>query len=131
MDRGAIKGERLTTWEVAEDGERVCLGLEDEDGQRHAVSLPASVLSALMMTIPRMLRQALETRFSDSTRRMIHELGDWRVERAAGADAFIISLTTVDGFEVTFAVPSSRADRLGETPRFSASDTPPAGAIIN
>ncbi len=131
MNRDAITGERLTTWEVAEDGERVCLGLEDEAGQPHAVSLPASVLSALMMTIPRMLRQALEMRFADSTLRMIHELGDWRVERAAGADAFIISLATVDGFEVTFAVPSSQADRLGETLRFSADGAQSAGVTIN
>lgn len=127
----AIRGERLTTWEVAEEGERVRLGLEDEDGQPHAVSLPASVLSALMMTIPRMLRQALEKRFADSSLRMIHELGDWRVERAAAADAFIISLATVDGFEVTFAVPSSQADRLGETLRFSAHDVQPAGITVN
>jgi hypothetical protein len=128
MERDAIRGERLTTWAVAENGDRVRLGLEDEAGRVCAISLPIAVLSALMMTIPRMLHSALEARFADSSLRMIHELGDWRVERAAGADAFIVSLATPDGFEVTFAVPALQADRLGKTLRFSA-NTAAAGAV--
>lgn len=129
MDPDTIQGERLTTWEVADDGERVRLGLEDAAGRPCAVSLPVAVLSGLMMTIPRMLRRALEARFSDNSLRMIHELGDWRVERAAGADAFIVSLATPDGFEVTFAVPTSQADRIGETLRFSANHREGAATI--
>lgn len=41
------------------------------------------------------------------------------------------SLATVNGFEVTFAVPSSQADRLGETLRFSTRDAQRAGVTIN
>jgi len=120
MERDTIIGERLTSWATAEGGEHVRLGFEDAAGRACAVILPISVLSALMMTIPRMLRQALEARFADGSLRMIHELGDWRVERAVGADASILSLATPDGFEVTFAVATPQADRLGQTLRHSA-----------
>ncbi len=131
MDRSAIKGERLTTWAVTPDGERVRLGFEDEAGRPCAVNLPINVLSALMMTIPRILRQALAVRFADGSLRMIHELGEWRVERAVEADASILSLATSDGFEVTFAVTTAEADRLGEMLRYSALPSAMRAAAVN
>jgi hypothetical protein len=131
MDRSAIKGERLTTWAVSPDGERVRLGFEDEAGRPCVLSLQTALLSALMMTIPRMLRQALEARVADGSLRMIHELGDWRVERAVGADASILSLATPDGFEVTFAVATPEADRLGETLRYSATPDAVRARVVN
>src|SRR5262249_29949501 len=115
-----IDGERLTTWAVSPDGETVRLGFEDAAGRPCAINLPITVLSGLMMTIPRMLRQALAARFADGSLRMTHELGDWRVERAAGTDASILSLTTPDGFEVAFAVATPQASRLSETLRLAA-----------
>ena len=57
---------------------------------------------------------------ADGLLRMIHELGGWCVERAVGADASILSFATPDGFEVTFAVATPQADRLGQTLRHSA-----------
>ncbi len=120
MSDAAIKAERLTTWKVAADVERVLLGFEDEAGRTAAISLPLEMLSALMMTIPRMLREALAGRFAGGALRMIHPLGDWRVERAMGADASLLSLATPDGFEVTFALATPQADRLGEMLRYSA-----------
>ena len=131
IDPHDISGERLTSWSVAPDGEHVRLGFADEAGRPCAVTLPIAVLSALMMTIPRMLRQALEARFADGSLRMIHELGDWRVERAVGADASILSLATPDGFEVTFAVATPQADRLGETLRHSAVPSAARAPIVN
>jgi len=125
-----IKGRRLTTWSITADGEHVQLGLEDDAGRPVSLLLPVVMLSGLMMTIPRMLRDALKLRFADGSLRMIHELGDWRVERAAGTDAAILSLTTPDGFEVNFAVATPQADRLGQTLRRSA--IPEAGrSLVN
>ena len=115
MDPHDISGERLTSWSVAPDGEQVRLGFEDEAGRPCAVTLPIAVLSALMMTIPRMLRQALEARFADGSLRMIQEL----------------SLATPDGFEVTFAVATPQADRLGETLRHSAAPSAARAPVVN
>lgn len=131
MSGKAVEGARLTTWAVTPDGARVRLDFEDEAGRPCAIALPIDVLSALMMTIPRMLRQALATRFADGSMRMIHELGDWRVERAVGTDASILSLATPDGFEVTFAVATPQADRLGTTLRRSADSAAAHPIIVN
>jgi len=131
MDGNMIRGERLTTWAVTPDGEQVQLGFEDGAGRACTITLPVAVLSGLMMTIPRMLRRALRLRFADGSLRMIHELGDWRVERAVGADASILSLATPDGFEVTFAVATPQADRLGEKLRHSASPVAVGASVIN
>jgi hypothetical protein len=122
-DTRTIRGRRLTSWAACPDGERVQVGFEDEAGRSCAISLPVEVLSALMMTIPRMLRQALKRRFPDGSLRMIHPLGDWRVEKAAGADTSILSLATPDGFEVAFAVGADDAERLGAVlRRFNEAD---------
>ena len=107
------------------------LGFDDEDGRPCAISLPIPLLSGLMMTIPRMLNQALETRFPEGSLRMIHELGDWRVERAIGADAAILSLVTPDGFEVTFSVATPQADRLGQTLRHAATTRTKPAITVN
>jgi hypothetical protein len=61
---------------------------------------------------------SLEKQSADDLSRMIHEPGDWWVERAA--DAFIVSLATADGFEKTFAMPTPQADQFGKTLRESA-----------
>lgn len=126
-----IKGQHLTTWSITADGAHVRLGLVDDNGRPCAVVLPIAVLSGLMMTIPRMLQDALRTRFSDGSLRMIHELGDWRVERAAGTDASILSLATPDGFEVAFAVATPQADKLGKTLRHSATPGAEEMPVLN
>jgi hypothetical protein len=131
MDDDAIRGERLTTWAVCDDGERVRLGLTDESGRPCAITLPVELLSALMMTIPRMLRRALDARGGDGSLRVVHPLGAWEVERAVGADASILHLATSDGFEVTFAVATAQADRLGATLCFSATRDALAARIVN
>ncbi len=126
-----IKGQRLTAWSITPDAEHVQLGLVDDAGRPCAVLLPITVLSGLMMTIPRMLQDALRAKFSDGSLRMIHELGDWRVERAAGTDASILSLATPDGFEVAFAVATPQADKLGKTLRHSATPSAEEISVLN
>ncbi len=124
-----IDGIRLTAWEMTPDGERVRLGFDDAEGKGCEISLPVSQLSALMMTIPRMLQRALSAQFSDGSLRMIHELGNWRLEHAAGTDAAILSLGTVDGFEVAFAVAANEVERLARSLR--AATAMPETAAFN
>lgn len=120
MEDPPIEGKRLTSWTVAPDGLRVRLGLADENGQVREISLPVEMLHSSMTTIPRMLSVALGGRFADGLPRVIHQLGDWRVESTADADTSILSLAAADGFEVAFAVDAPDAEKLGETLRDSA-----------
>jgi hypothetical protein len=126
-----IKGKRLTAWSVTQDGEYVQLGFVDETDETVTLLLPIGMLSGLMMTIPRMLRDALKAKFSDNSLRMIHKLGDWRVERATGTNGSILSLATPDGFEVTFAVATPQADRLGRTLRHAATPATTESTFLN
>ena len=75
--------------------------------------LPFDALTGLLMTLPRMLQSALNERFSGNTLRVVHPLGDWRLEQAEGDSGVILQLGTPDGFEVAFAVPDQDADSLG------------------
>lgn len=131
MPGSPIKGERLTTWAASADGERVELGIETDGRHACSISLPIGLLSALMMTIPGMLREALRAQFGDGSLRMTHQLGEWRVERAVGADAAILSLITIDGFEVTFALPAREAERLGATLHYSATRHSVQAPVVN
>jgi hypothetical protein len=70
MKRLLIKGAQLTTWAASPDGERVELGIETDSGQSCTLSLPTGMLSALMMTIPRMLREALRSQLGDRSLHM-------------------------------------------------------------
>lgn len=130
-DTPVIHGKRLTTWATAPDGRHVQLGFEDEAGRSSLISLPVDVLSALMMTIPSMLRQALNAQFADGSLRITHPLGDWRVERALETNASILSLTTPDGFEVAFALAMSQADQLGEMLRHSTEPAAASAPAVN
>jgi hypothetical protein len=110
---GTVAGERLTTFDGGSDGERVRLNFVDANGRRCSLSLPLEQLGALLMTIPRILRSALEARFGDDTRRFVHPLACWRLESVVGTEAVILNLLTPDGFDVSFSVAGDDARRLG------------------
>jgi hypothetical protein len=109
-----INGEKLTSWSVLPGGEHVCLGFAAIGGETHRIVLPFDALTSLLMTVPRMLRSALNERFSDDTLRVVHPLGEWRLEESEGDNGVILNLGTRDGFEVSFAVPDQDAGSLGD-----------------
>jgi len=108
-----IEGQKLTTWAVLPGGHQVCLGFAADGGETHRIVLPFEALTGLLMTLPRMLQSALNERFPDNTLRVVHPLGEWRLEQAEGDNGLILKLGTPDGFEVAFAVPGEDADSLG------------------
>ena len=108
-----IEGRNLTTWAVVPGGEQICLGFAATGGETHRIVLPFEALTGLLMTIPRMLQSALNERFPDGTLRVVHPLGEWRLEQGEGTSGLILKLGTRDGFEVAFAVPDADAGSLG------------------
>jgi hypothetical protein len=99
----------------------VQLGFEDMHGRRCRLDLPFEAVSALLMTIPRILRAALRVR-GDRSARVVQPLATWRVERAAGTGNLILTLATPTGFDVTFAVAPDQLEAIGEAA--SATDFP-------
>jgi hypothetical protein len=109
----AIEGRRLTAWSVLAGGTRIQLVLVDRAGTFHQIVLPFDALTGLLMTLPRMLQAALDTRGADGSLRFVQPLGCWRLERAKNESALILQLGTRDGFEVAFALNGEDADSLG------------------
>lgn len=109
----AIEGRRLTAWSVLPGGTHIQLDFADRDGTPHHIVLPFDALTGLLMTLPRMLQTALDTRFTDGSARVVQPLGRWRLERAENAPGLILQLGTRDGFEVAFALDGQDADSIG------------------
>ncbi len=118
-----LVGGWLTTWSVSPDGSRVRLGFADRKGRPYGLDLPFEAASALLMTLPRILQSALDAR-RDSSSRIVHPLGAWQVEQAAGRHALILTLKTPDGFGVAFTLMPDELAAMAEAGRHS-SPAPP------
>jgi hypothetical protein len=95
--------QSLTTCEVAQGGRRVRMNFNDVLGRPASVVLPTDCVHQLIMTLPRLLSEALKMETSDDSVRAVFSLGGWRLEQAAGVEAFILTLRTPDGFDVAFS----------------------------
>ncbi|MEJ0071611.1 MAG: hypothetical protein WDO24_25950 [Pseudomonadota bacterium] len=125
----SIEGVKLTTYEVARDGTAVCLRFLDHEGApaslalpteclsiHHegapaSLALPTECLSILLMTLPRIIEQALQAKRRDPSQRLVYQLGSWKLEQAAD-DTLILSLSTPDKFEVSFNLAPSEIERM-------------------
>lgn len=63
-----VVGEWLTTWSVSPDGSRVGLGFAGIGGQPCRLDLPVDMVSALLLTLPRILQHALDARGDPAAR---------------------------------------------------------------
>jgi hypothetical protein len=113
MEVTPIHGEKLTAWRVLPGGTQISLDFVAIGGGTHRIVLPADTLSGLMMTLPRMLKSALDERFPGGSFRVVQALGNWQLEQPGAADGLILKLGTTDGFEVAFVVNDEHAHSLG------------------
>ncbi len=101
-----IDASALTTFEVDPDGARVHFHVRDHEGSPAELVLPAACLTQLLMTLPRMMRDALRNRHGDDSLRIVYPLERYQIElaqpSAAGAPQFILTLGS-GGFAVSFA----------------------------
>ena len=118
-----IEGRQLTGWVVLPGGTRIRLDFTSKDGTTHRIVLPFDALTGLLMTLPRMLQTALDTRFADGSLRFVQRLGRWALEQAESDAGLILKLGTRDGFEVAFALDGHDACALGTALLAASSDT--------
>jgi hypothetical protein len=113
--------EQLTTCHVIDNGAAIALGLVDETGQPVWLRLRLDHAGAVAMTLPRLLTQALEARTGQKDARYVLPLGRWSLE--AGEDDFLVmTLATVDGFQVAFRVPLDTSQALSWALRHEAKE---------
>ena len=113
-----IEAETLTTFEVAQDGGRVRFNCLDADGGAVCLSLPVDSMMQMVMTLPRVAQQALRRHHGDDSLRLVYPAGSWLIERdVAQPDTLIVTLSTADGFEVSFSFDPPKLRAMEDTLR--------------
>src|SRR3981081_178528 len=64
--------QKLTTFNIEADGTRFRMNFISGDGDHACLSLPTECLTELIMTLPRMMRQALRARHHDDSLRLVY-----------------------------------------------------------
>lgn len=104
MEADEIAAEHLLSFDVAVDGSRFRMTFGRADGTTGAISLPSDCLQALVMTLPRMMTEALRARHRDDSLRLVYPAASIRIEQASDPGKLIVTFGTPDGFEVSFAL---------------------------
>jgi hypothetical protein len=107
-----IVGNELITYDVASDGSWFRMSFTCADDKRGSLRLPTECLQALIMTLPRMMEQALRARYRDETLRLVYPAEMMRIEGSRDPDTFILTLATPDGFAVSFSVTKQQLTAL-------------------
>lgn len=97
--------QKLTTFDVADDGTHLHLNFILRGGGKLSLSLPTECLHELIMTLPRMMRQALRAQYHDESLRLVYPADSIRFEYSSDPKkTVIVTLATPDGFEVSFGL---------------------------
>ncbi len=96
--------QKLTTFDVAGDGARFHMSFICQDGGQVSLSLPTECLYGLIMTLPRMMRQALRVRYHDESLRLVYPAENICIEHSSDPKTVIVTLATPDGFEASFGL---------------------------
>lgn len=110
-----ILGERLTTFDISPGGDRFCLNFTDQTGSSAGLSLPCECLIQLIMTLPEMAAKTLKARYRDDTLRIVYPLGTFLMEASNMQEIVILTLTTQDGFKVSFGLTDGDLKELSAT----------------
>jgi hypothetical protein len=98
--------QALTTCGIAANGRYVRMNFTDTHGCPSSLTLPTDCAQQLIMTLPELVSRALQAELSDDSVRAVFTLGGWRVESAT-SKGHILTMSTPDGFAVSFAVSTS------------------------
>jgi hypothetical protein len=110
--QGHIIGKELTSYQVASDGSSFRMSFRCADGKDGSVTLPTECIQALIMTLPRMMNQALLAKHGDDTLRLVYPTEIVRVEGSSDPNIFIVTFVTPDGFAVSFSLSAEQLDVL-------------------
>jgi len=83
--------------------------------------MPLECLNQLMMTLPGIVRQAVQRRYRDPSLRIVYTVARFQVELADDSETRILTLETPDGFSVSFGLTEEQCreiaiDRRSEFP---------------
>jgi Rad3-related DNA helicase len=120
-----IHCSKLTACRTLDDGETI--KLEFLDQRRNPISLLLSFENAesIVMTLPRLLTRAVRAQTGKDNSRYVFDLGQWLLEGVQDHQSLILTLTTIDGFEVSFRIPDATCRALGWSLQHDTDDDTP------
>jgi hypothetical protein len=110
-----INGARLANFSVSPDGSMISINVIDENAEPGSLVLPSESLQSLIMSLPGMMQQALRRRYHDPSLRLVYPLGKWNLETSTEPGKLILTLSTPDGFAVSFAVTPAELKQFAST----------------
>jgi hypothetical protein len=113
---------KLTTCGTLEDGETVKLEFVDVGGNPISLLLSFEDAESIAMTLPRLLTQAVKAQTGQDNSRYVFALGRWLLEGVEDRQSLILTLATIDGFEVSFRIPPATCRALGWSLQHDAED---------
>jgi hypothetical protein len=111
-----VTSTRLTTCSVVKEGRAIRLEFLDADGQPASVEFAFDQAESIIMTLPQMLSKALQRRTHSPSSRYVFSLGRWSIE-SCDAGSLIATLSTADGFQVSFNIPFDACRAIGQALR--------------
>ena len=108
-------GQELLTYEVDGAGNWFRMTFNCVNGKPGSLSLPTECLHALIMTHPKMMTQALSSRYGDDSLRLVYPAEAVRIERSPDPNTFIVTFATPDGFAVSFSLSGQQLRALSES----------------
>lgn len=113
-DRTRIEATRLTRVDIAEDGRRLCLQLQDQSGRSAAVSLPIDCLNTVLAAVPRQFEQSLVQRSAPA-----HRVDTWSLELTSDPQTLRLTLHMPDGVAAAFEIRSWQIEGMATLVRWA------------
>lgn len=127
-----IDARSLTKCSVMKGGDMISLGLVDDNGEPVELKMSAANACAMAMTLPRLLKDSIKEKYRDDSLRYVFPLDEWQVEAASDGSQIIVTLTTGNGFEVSFSTRPDICESLGVALRDGLdSRVKPARSVAN
>ncbi len=104
---------KLTTCSVRDDGKVIEIGFVDASGNPVTLRLPFDCAQSVAMTLPGLLTRAVQLIAGNDQARYVFPLGHWSVAKADDAKSVIMTMSTEDGFSVSFGIPFEACNGLG------------------
>ena len=120
-----IRCNKFTTCRALDDGEAIELEFLDQSGNPISLLLSFEDAESIAMTLPRLLTQAVKAQTGQENTRYVFALGRWLLEGVEDHQSLILTLATVDGFEVSFRIPHATCRALGWTLQHDSNDDTP------
>jgi hypothetical protein len=112
----------MTRCETAKDGSTVRLEMEDVNGRLVSLHMPLKCLDRLLMTLPGLVRRALQTQHRDPSLRIVYPVARFQLELARDLETRILTLETPDGFSASFGLTEEQCREIGADDRRDAMD---------